>query len=281
MMAAVLKRSSHKTSRKNSAGVDIKMTRELRMSFISLITSWVVLGALSTPFSAAAPGRAPHAQAGRRSGTGAITGIIRFQGNKPALQQIYMNKDPECVRENQGRKVYTQDGAVNANGTLPYVFVYIKSGALKASYPPPKKPVILDQQGCIFVPHVLGIMVGQSLKVLNSDFTTHNVHVEPKNNPAWNQSQPPGAAPFEKKFAHRETMITAKCNMHPWMRAYIGVVSNPYYDVTGPGGNFSLNKLPAGEYTLEAWTATFGTQEKTVTVRPGETARIEFTFGKP
>ena len=116
------------------------------------------------------------------------------------------------------------------------------------------------------------------LKVLNSDFTMHNVHVTPKDNPQWNESQPPGAAPLYKKFGNPEVMIPVSCNEHPWMKAYIGVVKNPYYDVTGTTGTFTIKDVPAGEYTIEAWTATFGTQEKTVRVRPHATTTLDFTF---
>ena len=114
--------------------------------------------------------------------------------------------------------------------------------------------------------------------MLNSDFTTHNVQVTPKNNPQWNQSQPPGAAPFYKKFAHSEVMIPVRCNVHPWMKAYIGVVNNPFYDVTGTAGRFTIKGVPAGDYKIEAWTATFGTQEKTVHVRPHQSTALNFTF---
>lgn len=187
-----------------------------------------------------------------------------------------MAQDPECVREHHGHRVRPEDGRVNPNDTLPNAFVYIESGA--KSYSAPNHPVTLDQKGCLYVPHVLGIMVGQRLKVVNSDFTTHNIHVTPKNNPSWNQSQPPGAAPFYKKFQHPEVMIPVHCNEHPWMNAYIGVVSNPFYDVTGKKGTFTIKGVPPGQYTLEAWTATFGKQQKTVTVRAHQSTTVDFTF---
>lgn len=220
--------------------------------------------------SEAAP--APPAQAG----TGEIAGEIQFQGTHPRLPRINMAKDPECVRENQGREVYVQDGAVNPNNTLPNAFVYVKSGAAQSQ--PPAQPVTLDQQGCIYVPHVLGIMVGQTLRVVNSDFTTHNIHVLPKNNPQWNFSQPPGAAPLNETFEHPEVMIPVECNEHRWMKAYIGVVTNTYYAVSDTEGKYTIKGVPAGTYTIETWTATFGTQEKTVTVRPNETTTLNFSF---
>lgn len=190
-----------------------------------------------------------------------------------------MDKDPECVRENQGRTIYVQDGEVNSNRTVPNAFVYIKSGTKGEHFHVPKRPVVLDQQGCLFVPHVLGIMVGQTLKVLNSDFTTHNIHVLPKYNFQWNKSQPPGAAPFYEKFLHPEIMIPVKCNEHPWMNAYIGVVPNPFFDVTGTSGTFTIKGVPSGEYVIEAWAATFGNQEKKIRVRSHQTTTLNFTLG--
>lgn len=259
------------------AGVKTRMKRKHRILIITLTAAFLVIWGVQAKTSLAAP--VARSQGNSAKGeTGEITGKIAFEGTKPKRQEIYMNKDPECVRENQGRTVYVQDGAVNSNGTLPNVFVYVKSGTQAEHFAVPNKPAVLDQQGCIFVPHVLGIMVGQSLKVLNSDFTTHNVHVMPKKNPQWNESQPPGAAPFYKKFTNPEVMIPVKCNEHPWMKAYIGVVSNPFYDVTGTKGTFTIKGIPPGKYTIEAWTATFGRQEKTVTVRAHRSTTLDFTF---
>ncbi len=214
------------------------------------------------------------------SGTGQITGRILFEGTKPKLEPIDMSKDPVCATRHR-EAVYPQDGAVNANGTLQNVFVYVKAGAEKYSGALPPQPAILDQRGCVYHPHVLGIMVGQKLEVVSSDPTTHNVHPLPKLNQEWNQSQPPGAAPIVKTFTHPEIMIPVKCNQHPWMHAYIGVTRNPFYAVTGNDGTFVLKGLPPGQYTLATWTATFGTQEQRVTVRPGESTTVNFTFKAP
>jgi len=245
---------------------------------------WIVtlIAALVAAWGLQATGAPVAAAAGRRAqpsggAAGTLTGRILFEGTPPPSQSVNMAKDPECVRENQGRKVFIQDGEVNTNRTLPNVFVYVKAGAT-GQFKAPSTPVVLDQQGCVFVPHVLGIMVGQPLKVLNSDFTTHNVHVMSKVNAEWNESQPPGAAPIYKTFAHPEIMIPLKCNEHPWMSAYIGVVSNPFYDVTGTNGTFTIKNLPPGEYTIEAWTATFGAHEQKVTVRAGGKTTQDFTF---
>jgi plastocyanin len=251
-----------------------KRVRTWTLITLFLLFGWFGFGEL---VSRGAPAPGSPAQVANAAGTGEITGEVQFQGTRPHPQTLNMAEDPECIQENQGREVYIQDGAVNSNSTLPNAFVYVKSGA-QGQFTPPAQDVALDQQGCIYVPHVLGIMVGQTLEVINSDFTTHNIHVMPKNNPEWNTSQPPGAAPLYKKFDHPEIMIPIKCNEHPWMKSYIGVVTNPFYAVTDTQGRFTIKGLPAGTYTIETWTATFGTQEKTVTVRSNEAATLDFTL---
>ena len=211
------------------------------------------------------------------STVGSVSGKISFEGTKPKLARILMDQDPVCVQKHSG-PVYAEDGMVNDNGTLPSVFVYVKSGAEKYNFAAPSQSVELDQDGCLYKPHVLGIMVGQTLNILTKDATSHNIHPMPKDNREWNLSQPPGGAPLEQKFTRPEIMIPVKCNQHPWMRAYIGVTKNPFYAVTGSDGTFAITGLPPGEYTIEAWTATFGTQEQKVTVGPSEAKTADFTF---
>src|SRR5437879_3511701 len=147
-----------------------------------------------------------------------ITGKVGFQGDKPKLSVIHMDQDPVCVEKHQGQTVHVEDGEVNANGTLPNVFVYVKEGADKYTFPTPTEPLTLDQNGCAYKPHVFGIMVGQDLHIVSSDPTTHNIHPMPKDNREWNESQAPGAPPIDKTFAREEIMIPVKCNQHNWMR---------------------------------------------------------------
>ena len=208
---------------------------------------------------------------------GSISGKVSFQGAKPTVARIIMDQDPVCVQKHSG-PVFAEDGSVNDNGTLPNVFVYVKSGAEKYTFAVPTQSVELDQDGCMYKPHVLGIQVGQTLSILTKDATTHNIHPMPKDNREWNMSQAPNAAPLEQKFSRPEIMIPVKCNQHPWMKAYIGVTKNPFFAVTGSDGTFSIKGLPPGDYTIEAWTATFGTQEQNVTVGAKEAKRVEFTF---
>ncbi len=209
-----------------------------------------------------------------------VSGKVSFQGQQPKLAVIHMDQDPVCVNKHPGEAVHVEDGAVNSNGTLPNVFVYVKQGAEKYAFATPTDQVILDQNGCAYKPHVLGIMVRQDLHIISSDPTTHNIHPMPKDNREWNMSQAPNAAPIDQKFARPEIMIPVKCNQHPWMRAYIGVTKNPFYAVTGSDGTFTIQGLPPGDYTIEAWTAIDGgkTQDQKVTVGPKETKSVDFTF---
>jgi plastocyanin len=210
------------------------------------------------------------------SDTGSVSGTIHFQGKAPVLRPIVMDKDPVCTSEESG-PVLPEDGRVNANGTLPNAFVYISSGA--GNVPPPPNSVVLTQKGCTFVPHVLGITVGQPLQVVTEDPTTHNIHVNAtKGNRDWNVTQQPGTPSVTTRFSQPAIMLPVHCNIHPWMEAWIGVVTNPYYSVSGDDGNFLIKNIPPGSYTLSVWTATFGTQERSVTVRPGESAKVDFTF---
>jgi plastocyanin len=212
---------------------------------------------------------------------GQITGKVMFDGTKPKLARIMMDQDPVCVGKHK-TPAYAEDGEVNSNGTLPNVFVYVKEGADKYSFQTPSEPVVLDQDGCMYKPHVLGVLTGQELIIVSSDPTTHNIHPMPKDNREWNESQPPGAAPLVKTFARPEVMIPVKCNQHPWMRAYIGVTKNPLYAVTGNDGTFTLKGVPPGDYTLEAWTVMGGgggqTQDQKVAVAAKETKTVNFTF---
>jgi len=215
------------------------------------------------------------------SDNGGLSGTIHFQGKAPALRPIVMDKDRVCAAQQSGT-VLPEDGRVNANATLPNAFVYISKSAGNLSTVAPPNSITLTQRGCTFVPHVLGVMVGQPLQVVTEDPTTHNIHViGGKGNRDWNVTQQPGTPSVTTRFSHPEIMVPVRCNIHPWMEAYVGVVTNPYYAVTGDDGSFLIKNVPPGDYTLSVWTATFGTQERSVTVRPGESASVDFTFVAP
>src|SRR5713226_9557942 len=214
----------------------------------------------------------PPAQAG-----GTIGGKVKFTGAKPAMPKIDMTEEPKCKAKYQG--VPTDETvAVNANGTLANVFVYVKSG-LPASYtaPTPAGPVTLDQDGCRYHPHALGILVGQKLAIKNSDGILHNIKAKGTKNRPFNISQPTTMT-SERTFTAPEVMVPLECNVHGWMHAWLGVLSHPFFAVSGTDGSFTIKGLPAGTYVIEAWHEKYGPQTATVTVTGSETKTADFNF---
>src|SRR5271154_3833875 len=208
---------------------------------------------------------------------GSVTGTIRYKGARPAPKPIDMGEEPACVQAHHG-KAYDESLVVNPNGTLANVFVYIKGGLEGKTFEVPVTPVTIDQQGCWFHPRLLGIQTGQILSVVNSDPVTHNIHPLAQINREWNHSQGQGDPPLARRFLKPEIMIRVKCNIHRWMHAFIGVVDNPYFAVTGADGSFEIRGLPPGDYVIEAWHETLGTQEQKITVLPQGKTSASFAF---
>ncbi len=203
---------------------------------------------------------------------GAISGVIKFAGTPPKPAKIDMSQDPACKGTNLAETI-----AVDS-GNLANVFVYVKDGLGDRTFDVPQEAVTIDQQNCRYHPHVLGVMTGQPVKIINSDDTTHNIHPTPRNNREWNESQPPKAAPIEKSFAREEIMLPVQCNQHPWMKMYLNVVKSPFFAVTGKDGKFELKGLPPGEYTIAAVQEKLGEQTMKVTIAPREVKTADFTF---
>ncbi|MBM3811482.1 MAG: hypothetical protein FJW20_07580 [Acidimicrobiia bacterium] len=209
---------------------------------------------------------------------GAISGKVSFTGKKPVAKAIDMaSEEADCLRLHKSKPM-AEDVVVNADGTLANVFVYVKAGLEGKQFAPPETKVRIDQAGCTFVPRVFGVRTGQALEVINSDPVSHNIHPMPKNNREWNQQQAPGAEPLEREFARAEVMVPVKCNIHSWMKSYIGVVEHPYFAVTGPEGTFDLRNLPPGEYTVEAWHEAYSAQEQKVKLAASGSATADFSF---
>lgn len=206
-----------------------------------------------------------------------LSGTIRFQGTAPQPLPMRMDAEPACSKLHSG-PTFVQQVQVSPAGGLKNVFVWVKGGLEGKQFDPPATPAVLDQKGCVYEPRVMGIQVGQRLRVLNSDPTTHNVHPIPRNNPEWNLSQAANGAPITRTFPNEEVMVRFMCNIHPWMRSYVGVVAHPYFAVTSEDGTFEIKGLPPGEYTIEAWHERLRTREQKVTVGAGESKTIEFTF---
>jgi hypothetical protein len=215
----------------------------------------------------------------RAEDSAAITGKAVFDGEAPKAKKIKMDADPQCAAMHADAAPTSEEVLVGADGALKNVFVYVKSG-LSKTYDAPKTPVTIDQHGCIYKPRVFGIQVKQPLVIKNSDDTLHNIHAQTTVNEEFNKGQPAGAADLKRAFPKPEVMIKFKCDVHPWMTAYMGVVENPFYGVTGDDGTFSLKGLPAGEYEVEAWHEKLGTAVQKVKVGEGESKAIEFKFAK-
>jgi plastocyanin len=209
------------------------------------------------------------------SGTSGVRGTVTYTG-PDTDQPISMQGDPACAALHP-QPVDTDETALE-NGRLANVFVYVKSGLEGESFPVPAEKKHVDQKGCLYSPHVLGVQVGQTVEFTNSDPTLHNIHAISKANEESNDPQPQGMPPIDKTFAKPEVMVPLRCDIHPWMSAYLGVVPHPYYAVSGEDGTFSIRNLPPGKYTLEAWHEKLGTQTREVTVTPGRMVKVNFDF---
>ena len=214
-------------------------------------------------------------------GTATVKGTVKFTGTPPRERPIDMaGADAKCAELHGGERVKPETVAVNDNGTLRNVFVWVKSGVEGWSFPMPDGPAVLNQKGCVYEPHVQGMRVGQDLAVKTSDPTAHNVHGYAKENRPFNRSQPAGAADVVMTMRRDEASppMKVKCDIHPWMNAYIAVVPHPYFAVTGADGSFELANLPPGTYTIQAWHEQYETIDQTVTVGANETKALEFSY---
>ena len=233
--------------------------------------AWVLAGGTS-PQSA----RAEEKSAAAAAGSASITGKVTFEGAAPAREKIKMAADPVCLGQHK-EPVLNEDVVVNS-GALQNVFVYVKEGLGNKAFPASSTPVVIDQEGCQYHPHVFGIQVGQPLEIRNSDATLHNINAQPKDNKKFNIAQPVKGMKTTKTFDKPEMGVPFKCNVHPWMGAVGHVMSHPFFAVSGEDGSFKISGLPAGTYTLEAWHEKLGSQTASVTVADGQTTTASFSF---
>jgi Carboxypeptidase regulatory-like domain len=206
-----------------------------------------------------------------------LTGTAKLDGPAPKRAPISMAREPSCAA-NHKTPPMAEDVVVGPNGALQNVVIYISEGLPDMVWDPPQTPVILSQDGCTYTPHVVALQTAQKLRVVNGDKTSHNIHPMPFGNPEWNKSQPPGMPPFEESFARQEVGIPVKCNVHPWMRAYIAVLRHPFFSVTNESGAFAIKNLPPGTYTVTAWHEKLGTATQKITAGAGESKALQFVF---
>jgi plastocyanin len=216
----------------------------------------------------------PEPAAPAASGGGVVRGTVTLTGTPPEMQLTKRDADPYCART----PMKDEEVVVGSSGALKNVIVRVTKG-VTGNYEPPMTNVTLDQTQCMYRPRVAALMAGQSLLVRNSDQTLHNVHTYKGASTLFNQAEVPGLPAIAKTFKDATgEILKFKCDVHPWMTAYVAVMGHPFFAVTGADGKFELPKLPAGKYTIEAWHERFGTRAQEVDVAPGKPLELAFVF---
>jgi plastocyanin len=208
-----------------------------------------------------------------------ITGTVTFDGKAPVLRPIAMDAEPVCLKKHAGHAVQPEMLVLGTGNTMANILVWVSKGLPAGkTYPAPTTPVVLDQNGCMYTPHVMGIMVGQPYRILNSDGILHNIHTLPKINAAFNRGQPATVKEMTTNFPKAETAFQIKCDVHPWMSAYMAVFTHPFYSVTKTDGKFTISGLDPGTYEITAWHERLGTQTASITVGANDTKTQTFKF---
>jgi len=209
---------------------------------------------------------------------GSIAGLVVFSSAPPPPRPIQMEGDPACSAAHPGP---TDAGDVLVrDGKIENAFVWVEKGLEGRVFERPKEAVVLDQHGCSFAPRIAGAQTGQPIEFTNSDATLHNVHTQPTASSGVNFGLAQRGARRAIHVDAPEVMVTVRCDVHPWMRAYVGVLDHPYFAVTKADGAFRFAPLPAGDYTVTVWHERFGKRSATVSVAAGKSATTELRFEK-
>ncbi len=212
---------------------------------------------------------------------GVIRGTVKFEGDAPERGKVDLSPDKVCADDHKDGMATPGGVQVGTGGGLMDVFIQLTSGVPESKAEAPAEAAVIDQIGCTYVPHVLGVIKKQKIEILNSDATLHNIHAQPKTNKEFNLAMPNKGDKREVEFKKDEQAIHIKCDVHPWMSAYVFSMEHPYFAVSGADGSFSINlgELPDGEYGVKLWHEVLGTQEGKVTVKDGA-GSFDFTYKK-
>jgi len=211
-----------------------------------------------------------------QANTGTIKGHVHLSGKLPGNPIIRMGMDPMCSKINAGKRILQEYVVATVDGSLANVFVRLQGNVPQS--PVSTQPVVIDQRACVYAPRVVGVRAGQVLQIKNSDALMHNVHGLSGKDNSFNVGQPAAGMVYQWKAKNEEIMVHLKCDIHNWMNAYIGVVTNPYFAVSDTMGTFQIDKVPPGTYTLQAWHERFGALTKTITVKAGAATTVDFTY---
>lgn len=242
-----------------------------------LLCMAAVVGTLGLVCVGLAKANDPAGGGDQGGGSAELSGQVLFQGPKPKLKRINMSADPNCARHSAKQKVYSDTLVVGEEGKLKNVLVWVQEGLGSQKHPAPQTPVVVTQLGCMYDPHIFGVMAGQPVTIRNDDPTLHNVHGFAKINPSFNFAQPVQGMENKLVFDKLESFVI-KCDVHPWMMTHCRVFSHPYFAVTDEDGRFTIPHLPPGQYTVQAWHEQLGEKTLTVTIGQQEKKEVQFTF---
>jgi plastocyanin len=211
--------------------------------------------------------------------TGTIKGVVRVNGDFPSPRRVSFGSEAACSAAHDGPVYF--DTALATGGKLQNAFVWVKQGLEGYAFPTPTAEVVVDQRGCIYQPHVVGVQVGQPLTFVNSDATTHNVRTVPKKGHGTNFSMPREGMRSTRTYKRPQVMMQTKCDIHPWMSAWIGVIPHPAFAISAADGRFEITGVPPGDLVLEVWHEKLGSQTQSVSLVAKGEVSVEFSFEMP